>query len=153
MAHNRDTQVHENIVTLTFSQCDLTCHVTADPKGGDRSAAIWVDPVAPGVFPLVFILLTGLLIYSYAGEKTHSSAHIMLCVAVCVCVCVCEPTGMTGSSSVSSATAVAAECVPRLRAAAAVLAVVWNTPDMTHKQHHEHTHIFLCDEKGPLFFY
>lgn len=37
-------------------------------------------------------------------------------------------TGVTGGASVSSAAAVAAKCVPGLGAAAAVLAVVWNTP-------------------------
>lgn len=38
-------------------------------------------------------------------------------------------TGVTGGASVSSATAVAAEVIPGLRAAATVLTVVWNTPD------------------------
>lgn len=42
---------------------------------------------------------------------------------------VCTFTHMAGSSSVSSATTVAAECVPRLRTASTVLTGVGNTPD------------------------
>lgn len=38
-------------------------------------------------------------------------------------------TGVAGGAGVPSATAVAAEVIPSLRASAAVLAVVWNTPD------------------------
>lgn len=37
-------------------------------------------------------------------------------------------TGVAGGAGVPSATAVAAEVIPSLRAAATVLAVVWNTP-------------------------
>lgn len=56
----------------------------------------------------------------------------------CVCVCVCTFTHMAGSSCVSGATTVAAECVPSLGTAATVLAVDRNTPDMTERNLSDH---------------
>lgn len=49
-------------------------------------------------------------------------------------VCVCALTDMAGSSSVSSATTVAAECIPCLGTATTMLTIVRNTPEMTDKQ-------------------
>lgn len=65
-----------------------------------------------------------------ATEDTHGSAHTDQLVCLCgVCEHARALTCMAGGSSVSCATTVAAECIPRLRAEPVVLTVIRNTPN------------------------
>lgn len=64
---------------------------------------------------------------------------------------VCVLAGVAGRSSVACAATVAAERVPRLRAATAVLTVVGNTPVVTHGGRELlHTRYMSCKPSEPL---